>query len=71
MFDARTGLIFFAFLKNAAGTAFKNVAPAPGSEQTKNRLQLYSCPKSEGSSRLRNTGPSSQNSDLLCRLFTT
>ena len=38
MFDARTGLIFFAFLKNAAGAALKNVAPAPGSEQTKNRL---------------------------------
>ena len=49
MFDARTGLIFFAFLKNAAGAALKNAALAPGSDQKKNRLQLRSRPKSGGS----------------------
>ena len=33
MFDTRTMLLFFAFLKDAAGVggALKNVAPAPGS----------------------------------------
>ena len=44
MFDTRTRLFFFACLKDAAGAALKNAAPAPGSDQQKNRL------------RLRNTG---------------
>ena len=44
MFDTRTRLFFFACLKDAAGAALKNAAPAPGSDPKKNRL------------RLRNTG---------------
>ena len=40
MFDTRTRLFFFACLKDAAGAALKNVAPAPGSDQKRNRLQL-------------------------------
>ena len=44
MFDTRTRLLFFACLKDAAGAALKNAAPAPGSNQQKNWL------------RLRNTG---------------
>ena len=37
MFDTRTRLFFFACLKDAAGAALKNVAPAPapGSDQQK------------------------------------
>ena len=35
MFDTRTRLFFFACLKDAAGAAFKNAAPAPGSDQKK------------------------------------
>ena len=40
MFDTRTRLLFFACLKDAAGAALKNAAPAPGSDQQKNRLRL-------------------------------
>ena len=36
MFDTRTRLFFFAYLKDAA---LKNVAPAPVSNQQQNRLQ--------------------------------
>ena len=35
MFDTRTRLFFFACLKDAAGAALKNAAPAPGSDQKK------------------------------------
>ena len=35
MFDTRTRLLFFACLKDAAGAALKNAAPAPGSDQKK------------------------------------
>ena len=49
MFDARTKL-FFACLKDADGAALKSAALAPGSDQQKNRLRLWSCPKSGGSS---------------------
>ena len=55
MFDTRTRL-FFAWLKDAAGAALTNAAPAPGSNLQKNRLRLRSRPKSGGSRRLRNTG---------------
>ena len=48
MFDTRTKLFFFACLKDAAGAALKSAAPAPGSDQQKNRLRLR--PKSGGSS---------------------
>ena len=41
MFDTRTRLLFFACLKDAAGAALKNAAPAPGSDQQKNRLQRH------------------------------
>ena len=55
MFDTRTRLFFFACLRDAAGAGatLKNAAPAPGSDQEKNRLQLQSHPKSAGSRRLR------------------
>ena len=58
MFDTRTSLFFFACLKDAAGAALKNAAPATGSDQQKNRLRLWSPLKSGGSGsrlRLRNT----------------
>ena len=32
---------FFACLKDAAGAALKSAAPAPGSDQQKNRLRLH------------------------------
>ena len=35
MFDTITRLLFFACLKDAAGAALKNAAPAPGSDQQK------------------------------------
>ena len=35
MFDTRTRLLFFACLKDAAGAALKNAAPAPGSDLQK------------------------------------
>ena len=48
MFDARTRLFFLACLEDAAGAALKSAAPAPGSDQQKNRLRLRSRPKSGG-----------------------
>ena len=50
MFDTRTRLFCFACLKDAAGARapLKSAAPAPGSDQQKNRLR--SRPKSGGSS---------------------
>ena len=53
MFDARTRLLFFACLKDAAGVALKNAAAAPGSDLQKIQLRLRSRPKSGGSRRLR------------------
>ena len=40
--DTRTRLLFFSCLKDTAGAraALKNTAPAPGSDQQKNRLRL-------------------------------
>ena len=35
MFDTRTRLFSFTCLKDAAGAALKNAAPAPGSDQKK------------------------------------
>ena len=40
MFDTRTRLFFFACLKDAVGASLKSAAPAPGSDQQKNWLQL-------------------------------
>ena len=48
IFDTRTRISFFACLKDADRAALKNAAPAPGSDQQKNRIRLR--PKSGGSS---------------------
>ena len=54
-FKLLLSLSFFACQKDAAGAALKQVTPALGSGQQKNRLRLH--PKSGGSRwlRLRNT----------------
>ena len=55
MFNTRTKLFFFAYLKYTTGAALKNAAPA---QTKKYLLRLRSRPNSGGSRqlRLRNTG---------------
>ena len=51
MFETRTRLLFLACLKDAAGAALKNAAPAPSDDQQKSTPS----PEPPLQSRLRNT----------------